>query len=55
MPVIAHVLKIIYLEYEKLKEDIKVLNSMTQQTQVSSLSLLREILKSKASDEKIVI
>ncbi|CAK57832.1 unnamed protein product (macronuclear) [Paramecium tetraurelia] len=43
------------LEYEKLKEDIKVLNSITQQTQVSSLSLLREILKSKASDEIINI
>ncbi|CAD8206495.1 unnamed protein product [Paramecium pentaurelia] len=42
-------------QYEKLKEDIKVLNSITQQTQVSSLSLLREILKSKASDEIINI
>ncbi|CAD8207564.1 unnamed protein product [Paramecium octaurelia] len=42
-------------QYEKLKEDIKVLNSITQQTQVSSLSVLREILKSKASDEIINI
>ncbi|CAD8093028.1 unnamed protein product [Paramecium primaurelia] len=38
-------------EYEKLKEEIKVLNSITQQSEVSSLSLLRVLLKSKGNEE----
>ncbi|CAD8188684.1 unnamed protein product [Paramecium octaurelia] len=44
-----------YTECEKLKEEIKVLNSITQQTQVSSLSLLRDILQQKGSEEIVNI
>ncbi|CAD8175507.1 unnamed protein product [Paramecium pentaurelia] len=44
-----------YTECEKLKEEIKVLNSITQQTQVSSLSLLRDMLKQKGSEEIVNI
>ncbi|CAD8198205.1 unnamed protein product [Paramecium octaurelia] len=42
-------------EYEKLQEDIKVLNSITLQTQVSSLSLLRDMLKSKGNEDIVNI
>ncbi|CAD8108118.1 unnamed protein product [Paramecium sonneborni] len=42
-------------QYEKLKEDIKVLDNLTQQTQVSTLSILRDILKSKGSEEIVNI